>query len=335
MADRLGFAQQLGLLPSGESPPEPSEDFSNVFFMSLSEGLNMVSLPLKPQTPHTARSFAKEIGATVVIQLDVERQRFVGFTLDAPDDGFPIEGGAGYIVNLSEAKQVAFVGAAWTNTPPPEAAPPIAERGANSGWAFVVSGRLAAEGEVVAPLQVVVRNRRTNALATHAIRSGYFAAAFADVSRQSVVEVGDELEVAVIDGTGELVSEPIHVRVTPETLRQAFLSVTLTNVGEPNRSLLLQNYPNPFNPETWIPFQLQEAADVSIRIYDATGGLVRTLNLGQRAAGFYRSRSHAGRKVRFITISSPKTQNGMTHQKPVADKQSATGFFVLGFHSHV
>ncbi|HIE25673.1 TPA: hypothetical protein EYP66_00120, partial [Candidatus Poribacteria bacterium] len=30
--------------------------------------------------------------------------------------------------------------------------------------------------------------------------------------------------------------------------------------------LLLQNYPNPFNPETWIPYQLREPAEVSIRI---------------------------------------------------------------------
>ena len=140
---------------------------------------------------------------------------------------------------------------------------------------------------------VTVRNTRTGAVATDAIRAGYFAAAFANLSRQSVVEVGDRLEVIVMDQTGEIASEPIQINVTAETLRSAFVPITLTGVGKPSQSQLLQNYPNPFNPETWIPYQLGDAAHVSIQIYDARGGLIRTLDLGQRAAGFYRSQSRA------------------------------------------
>ncbi|MBI1926047.1 nuclear transport factor 2 family protein [Candidatus Poribacteria bacterium] len=178
------------------------EDFSHAFFMSLSEGLNMISLPLKSQTPFTARSFAKEIGATMVIKLDEKRQRFVGFTLDAPDDGFPIEGGKGYIVNLQQARQMAFTGAAWTNQPPVEAAPPLTVGLPDGAWAFVVSGRVDAkqapmdrDASTGSLFYVTVRNTRTNTVATDVLREGYFAAAFADLSRQSVVEVGDRLEV--------------------------------------------------------------------------------------------------------------------------------------------
>ena len=54
---------------------------------------------------------------------------------------------------------------------------------------------------------------------------------------------------------------------------------------------LLQNYPNPFNPETWIPYQLAEDADVSINIYSVSGKLVKTLHLGQKRAGFYMKKS--------------------------------------------
>jgi len=266
------------------------EDFSHVFFMSLSSGLNMVSLPLKPQTPYTARSFAEMLSATVVIKLDEKRQRFVGFTLDAPDDGFAIEGGKGYIVNVPEAKQVAFVGAAWTNQPPVEAVPSLAQ--SDGAWAFVVSGRLDG-GQADSLSYVTVRNTRTNAVATDVVRSGYFAVAFANLSRQSVVEIGDQLEVTVMDRTGEIVSDTLSYTVTPEAIHQALLPITLTNVGKPNQSRLMQNYPNPFNPETWIPYQLREPADVVIRIYDATGQLVRTLSLGQRAAGFYLGRHRA------------------------------------------
>ena len=56
---------------------------------------------------------------------------------------------------------------------------------------------------------------------------------------------------------------------------------------------LLPNYPNPFNPETWIPYQLAESAHVQVRIYDATGRLVRKLDLGTKLAGSYISREQA------------------------------------------
>ena len=50
---------------------------------------------------------------------------------------------------------------------------------------------------------------------------------------------------------------------------------------------VLQNYPNPFNPETWIPYQLAEPAEVTVRIYTARGTLIRTLAVGHRSAGTY------------------------------------------------
>ena len=61
----------------------------------------------------------------------------------------------------------------------------------------------------------------------------------------------------------------------------------------PEETALLANYPNPFNPETWIPYQLAESADVTLTIYDINGGLVRRLAVGHQAAGMYRSRSRA------------------------------------------
>ena len=59
------------------------------------------------------------------------------------------------------------------------------------------------------------------------------------------------------------------------------------------KTRLLQNYPNPFNPETWIPYRLETAADVTISIYTIKGDLVRTLDLGHQSAGSYESRSRA------------------------------------------
>ena len=67
---------------------------------------------------------------------------------------------------------------------------------------------------------------------------------------------------------------------------------SLSLVGSVENTLLA-NYPNPFNPETWIPYQLSEPADVSVSIYSVNGHLVRRLDLGHQSAGVYRSRSRA------------------------------------------
>ena len=54
-----------------------------------------------------------------------------------------------------------------------------------------------------------------------------------------------------------------------------------------------QNFPNVFNPETWIPYSIRQASDVTIRIYDPHGALVRTLSLGQKRAGKYFTKGKA------------------------------------------
>ena len=61
----------------------------------------------------------------------------------------------------------------------------------------------------------------------------------------------------------------------------------------PSETRLLLNYPNPFNPETWIPYQLAKATDVTVTIHAMNGSLIRTLALGHQAAGVYQSKSQA------------------------------------------
>ena len=67
----------------------------------------------------------------------------------------------------------------------------------------------------------------------------------------------------------------------------------LINSVIPERSALLPNYPNPFNPETWIPYDLAEDADLHIHIYDLKGESVRRINIGFQSAGTYRTQSRA------------------------------------------
>ena len=54
----------------------------------------------------------------------------------------------------------------------------------------------------------------------------------------------------------------------------------------PEKTALLSNYPNPFNPETWIPYQLTESANVTLHIYTVRGVLVRRLDLGHQPCGY-------------------------------------------------
>ncbi len=61
----------------------------------------------------------------------------------------------------------------------------------------------------------------------------------------------------------------------------------------PEENALLPNYPNPFNPETWIPYHLAEPADVTLTIYSVDGKVVRRLDLGHQAAGYYQSKARA------------------------------------------
>ena len=271
-----------------------STHFGNFYTATLTKGLNMLAVPLAPTTPMNAKALVALTGATTIITLDAASQRFVAWTPSAPDDGFPIEGGNGYIVNVPETRNFAFVGAPWTDPMEEVAAAPsvISTEMSQKTWAFVVAGHL--EGSLTFDgYQVIVRNLRTNTVITALAQGNYFAAATADLARRSVVQVGDVVEVSVIGPDGNVESQTLSVKVTPEHLANAVLSVSLDGIGKPTQNLLLQNYPNPFNPETWIPYQLSEDSQVSLSIYDTTGKLVRTLPLGFQPAGFYNNRGHA------------------------------------------
>ncbi|MYF54998.1 T9SS type A sorting domain-containing protein, partial [Candidatus Poribacteria bacterium] len=71
------------------------------------------------------------------------------------------------------------------------------------------------------------------------------------------------------------------------------------------------------------PYQLAEAADVTLRIYTADGQLIRTLTLGHQTAGIYQNRDRAahwdGKNQRGETVAS-----GIYYYTLKADKFTAT-----------
>ncbi|MDE0683217.1 MAG: T9SS type A sorting domain-containing protein, partial [Candidatus Poribacteria bacterium] len=257
----------------------------NAFDIALSPGLNMISLPLMPNKPYTARSFMEKTGATTVIEFDAAAQRFAGFTTNSTGNGFPIEGGMGYIVNVTTSKIVSFSGSAWQNTPPTAAAP--MQPSIPKTWAFVLRAQL----EGISGVTLTVYNG--HARVAEADAANGFHAAWADMNRQAVVSVGDRLTIEVRDTTGELIRTLQH-EISVADVHRAFTELRLTPADLiPKRTVLLANYPNPFNPETWLPYQLANDAEVTIRIYSSTGQLVRHLDLGFQQAGYYIGKARA------------------------------------------
>ncbi len=257
----------------------------NVYDISLSAGLNMISLPLMPNEPDTARSFMEKTGATMIIELDAVAQRFIGWTANSTGNGFSIEGGMGYIINVPTPKTISFSGSAWQNTTPTATAP--MQSSIPKTWAFVLRAQL----EDISGVKLTVYNGHTKV--AEAVEGNNFHAAWADMSRQAVVSVGDILTIEVRDTTGVLIRTLRH-EISAADVRRAFTELRLTPADLiPKRTVLLANYPNPFNPETWLPYQLANDAEVTIRIYSSTGELVRNLDLGFQQAGYYIGKSRA------------------------------------------
>lgn len=62
---------------------------------------------------------------------------------------------------------------------------------------------------------------------------------------------------------------------------------SLENNSAPKTFALLQNYPNPFNPSTMIQYSLENAAQVSLRVFNVLGLEVATLVNSRQEAGSY------------------------------------------------
>ena len=80
---------------------------------------------------------------------------------------------------------------------------------------------------------------------------------------------------------------------SPDAMRILIYLQQLIATARPEKTQLLANYPNPFNPETWIPYELADATQVKITIYNAQGVVIRTLSLGHQSAGYYTGRDRA------------------------------------------
>ena len=93
----------------------------------------------------------------------------------------------------------------------------------------------------------------------------------------------------------------------------------------PKETALLPNYPNPFNPETWIPYHLAHAADVTFTIYDTKGVVVRRLDLGHQPAGYYTARARAAYWEGRNNLGEQVGSGVYFYQLSVANSRSEAG----------
>ena len=279
--------------------PAPSENPEKVYKSHLHAGLNIISIPLNPGSEWRISDLINHIGkdnVTMVIWYDVDNKKFVTYLPTFPETSptnTVIKGDQGYILNLKKDVDVTFTGTAWeTKAAPPAVNSPL--------WAFVVAGMVYKEDGINLAndrFTASVENLRTGAIATDIVgfaADGYFVAPFVNMARRSVAQLGDSFRITIKDASGSIVSGPFIHQLKPNHITDALMMLKL-RIGNiiPQTSHLYQNYPNPFNPETWIPYQLANPAEVTIKIYDVKGQLIRILNLGQKSPGTYLSKERA------------------------------------------
>jgi hypothetical protein len=101
-------------------------------------------------------------------------------------------------------------------------------------------------------------------------------------------------------------SEPRFViQVNPKAVREEL----------PAAYTLSQNYPNPFNPTTMISYELPQAANVQLQVYDMAGRQVATLVNEQVAAGRHTVSFNAGSLSSGVYMYRLQTESGVFTKK--------------------
>jgi len=273
--------------------------------MNLQRGTNLLGVPLRSATLKRVSDLLSLEGfkgnATSIIVSDGGEFKVVAKPGDPGD--IPITGGQSFIIVARQAGVAEITGVAWDNASGgASAAPPMMAVGPpvdDSTPVLAVYGAvMGAKRELPTDdIHITVKNLSTGA----AFRTlsggntpGSYSVTFVDAISSRAAQVGDVLEITAESSNPLIDVQPLrHIVSTDDVVASQIQLPNLIVYEIPQETRLLPNYPNPFNPETWMPYQLNEASEVTMTVYDSLGRAVKRLDLGYQPAGIYRERARA------------------------------------------
>ena len=270
--------------------------------ISLQAGSNLIGLPVDVEGVDMISDikgiFDEGVVTNIIVSSGGEFQ-LVAAAGDAADG--PVAGDAAYLVMASAAASAAVMGDGWMNGEMAGAAP-IALAGYTVDNQTPVLDLLGSVVDEITGLakegfRVKAKNLSTKAALSNVTSveatEGYNMT-FVDLADSYAARVGDVLEISADSPDPLLGIKPVRHIVTVDDVKNSRIQLEdLIAYEIPAETELLRNYPNPFNPETWIPYRLAEDADVSLTIYDTSGALVRSIDLGHQTAAVYETRAKA------------------------------------------
>ena len=273
--------------------------------IALRRGTNVVGVPLKDtRIMRVSDLLALEGIRNNVTAVTVSVNGEFKVVANPDDDGdIPVIGGQSFIMAAESEAMVAISGDGWGGFSTADAAPPLALIDVD---VQVVAPVYYLNGTVVcgdvswnrnvpftnSGLRVTVHNLATGTAVTTggALKSdaGGYQLTVVETESRRAARIGDVFEISAETSNPLIRVQSLRYTVTAADVANSRIQLPeLTAYQIPTETVLLPNFPNPFNPETWIPYQLAEDADVTLTIYDAKGKTVRRLDLGHQMAGYY------------------------------------------------
>ena len=274
--------------------------------ITLHPGLNVVGLPLNDSAINRVSDLLALDGikdnVRVIILSDNGEFKTVGRAGDPGD--IEVTGGGAFILRAEQAATVTISGEGWTNVSGTTAAPLVRNADLHSLLQRDMTPVLVLRGAIVDEatrfkvegFRVTVKNLSTDRAVTGMTRAeeGGYQLTVVEIETGRAAQIGDTLEITAQSPNPFIGVESLRYTITAEDVKRSLIQLPELVVYEiPAATELLRNYPNPFNPETWIPYRLAEDAFVTLTIYDGTGHIVRTLDVGHQIAAVYESRSKA------------------------------------------
>ena len=270
--------------------------------ISLQAGSNLIGLPVDVEGVDMISDIKGLFDEGVVTNIIVSSGgefKLVAAAGDAADG--PVAGDAAYLVMASAAADAAVMGDGWMNGEMAGAAP-IALAGYTVDNQTPVLDLLGSVVDEITGLakegfRVKAKNLSTKAAlsnVTSVEATDGYNMTFVDLADSYAARVGDVLEISADSPDPLLGIKPVRHIVTVDDVKNSRIQLEdLIAYEIPAETELLRNYPNPFNPETWIPYRLAEDANVSLTIYDTSGALVRSIDIGHQTAAVYETRAKA------------------------------------------